>query len=275
MIQETRPVWAEVPGSGAVRIWGPDAGGWLQGQVTQDLSSLAEGGAARSCLVSRQGRIESLLTIGRTGPQEYVAFAEPPGPLIQRLTDFVVMEDVEWEDLGGPLWTVQGGGLDEPPAASIALRHDRTSVGGWDVLRPEAPGPSDPAEVERRMLLAGRPAMGSDIGEKTLPPELGPEFDRIHVSHAKGCYVGQEVLHRIFARGHTNQTWSLLWVAGAVESGSPVTSEGQKAGSVIRSVDFPDGRRLASCMIRNEAIAAGARLEVGGLPAEAVTLGSR
>ena len=36
-----------------------------------------------------------------------------------------------------------------------------------------------------------------------LPLEAG--LGHTHISHTKGCYVGQEIIHRIYSRGHTNR----------------------------------------------------------------------
>lgn len=53
-------------------------------------------------------------------------------------------------------------------------------------------------------ILAGIPALGAEIDEKTLPQEV--RFDELAaVSYTKGCYLGQETVARVHFRGHPNR----------------------------------------------------------------------
>lgn len=89
-------------------------------------------------------------------------------------------------------------------------------------------------------ILAGWPALGAEIGEKTLPQEV--RFDEIGgVSYTKGCYIGQETVARVHFRGHTNR-----WLAGLVWDEVPAPAEsailfGDKdAGEVHSVLTLPD-----------------------------------
>ena len=50
---------------------------------------------------------------------------------------------------------------------------------------------------------AGRPVFGTDMDERTLPPEAG--IVERAIDQTKGCYTGQEVIVRIRDRGHVNR----------------------------------------------------------------------
>jgi folate-binding Fe-S cluster repair protein YgfZ len=83
------------------------------------------------------------------------------------------------------------------------------------------------------------------------------------ISYKKGCYTGQEVLMRIYSRGHTNQTWMGLKSETLLSPGSKLRfGDPSDAGSVTRSANSPRFGFIAAAMIRNEAAVAGAIVEV-------------
>src|SRR5688572_32070787 len=67
-------------GAGAVwlprdvlRVGGPDAVSFLQGQVSQDVLALDVGGSAWSFLLQPQGKVDALVRLTRTAEDEVVA----------------------------------------------------------------------------------------------------------------------------------------------------------------------------------------------------------
>jgi folate-binding protein YgfZ len=102
-------------------------------------------------------------------------------------------------------------------------------------------------------LEAGIPLYGADMNARTLPPEMGAQFEARHISYKKGCYTGQEVLMRIHSRGHTNRTWVGLLSDDPLEIGAPIAhSLRADAGTVTSSVFSPDYGYLGAAMVRNE-----------------------
>ncbi len=63
--------------------------------------------------------------------------------------------------------------------------------------------------LEACRILAGIPALGAEIDEKTLPQEVRYE-ELGAISYTKGCYLGQETVARLHFRGHANRTLALL-----------------------------------------------------------------
>ncbi|MFW5697790.1 MAG: glycine cleavage T C-terminal barrel domain-containing protein [Fimbriimonadaceae bacterium] len=120
----------------------------------------------------------------------------------------------------------------------------------------------------------GIPRFGVDTHDKTLPPELGPEFDRKHVSYAKGCYTGQEVLMRIHSRGHTNKTWVGLRADKPLPTSAKLSSNGQAVGEISRSAYSPAFGFIGAATVRNQASAPGTtlQLEEAGTKVEVVRL---
>ena len=101
---------------------------------------------------------------------------------------------VRTEEVWPNAWTVYGP-ADAVRALWRALAAQGIKLSGlgvWTTLRVEA----------------GRPVFGTDMDEKTLPPEVGV-LERA-IDHTKGCYTGQEVIVRIRDRGHVNKHLRLL-----------------------------------------------------------------
>lgn len=128
----------------------------------------------------------------------------------------------------------------------------------------------DQQDLAAAGVLAGWPALGREIDEKTLPQEV--RFDEIGgVSYTKGCYTGQETVARIHFRGHVNRSLRGL----AVEGPEPLLERtlmlaGKDVGQT-RSVLVLEDRVLALGIVRRE-VESGAAVTVGGRSATVVKL---
>lgn len=96
---------------------------------------------------------------------------------------------VRTEEVWPEAWTVFG------PEASV-----RTL---WGALADSGATPAGLGVWATLRVEAGRPVYGSDMDDRTLPPEAGI-VDRA-IDQSKGCYTGQEVIVRIRDRGHVNR----------------------------------------------------------------------
>jgi folate-binding protein YgfZ len=130
-------------------------------------------------------RVEPTVLEAATEGDWFVSGAPTVGDRAE-LTGLLVTRTAEvWPDA----WTVYGP-VDAVRALWSALVSDGATPAGlgvWATLRVEA----------------GRPVFGTDMDEKTLPPEAGI-VDRA-IDQTKGCYTGQEVIVRIRDRGHVNR----------------------------------------------------------------------
>lgn len=236
----------------AVLFTGADTRSWLQGQMTNDIHKLNPESPLSACICSPTGQ---LMTTVRLHDQTNSIIAVTPHPevLLSRIEDFVIMEDVSAELLPGAVLTEQGLG------ANGDLIHDRTGFGGFDILEtvPNALSESELFDLE---ILAGVPRFGFEIGPKTLPPELGPNFDLNFINYEKGCYTGQEVLQRIHSRGHTNKTLVGLLSDSDLIAGDIVVS-GQKVGTIHRIAHSIQHGFLATATLRNEFTVSGSQLK--------------
>ncbi len=283
-----------------VRLVGEDALSWLQGQVTNDLRALEPGGRLSCCLTSPTGQCLAAMDVWALGDGLSITLPLAALPSLEdRVREMVILEDVVLDDLAGAsrLLCIQGAQADawlssrlELPSSEagqaecegvrIGLFHSRrTRYGGWDLWVPshanaliekfETELPSVSAEAyEPARLEAGIPLLGRDYTERTLPPELGPDFEARHISYTKGCYTGQEVLMRIYSRGHTNRTWRGILSESPLRIGAKISHPTREdAGDITSAAYSPSLGWIGAAMLRNEAAADGERVEVEGVPA--------
>ena len=267
------------PGLSAYSLEGSDAEEWLQGQVTNDLRKLGRDGSIDACLVKATGQLQAVLRIWRR-EAGLLIIAEGGEVLADRFENFVILEEIELRTFG-PVLTVQGpesGVVMQDLAAQegegAVLRSVRTGTDGFDIVGShfasvlEQQGrvlvDADWDEVQSVTLERRIPLFGEDTDEKTLPPELGRDFDSAFVAYDKGCYTGQEVLQRIHSRGHTNREWAVLSVNREVGKGTVVTDDsGAKVGEVTRCAVSPEHGHLAGAFVRVSAFLPKAKFKIG------------
>lgn len=250
--------------SALIELTGADRRDWLQGQVTQDLRLLQTWGALQSCLCTPTGHLLADLFLWDL--EDRILIGVDPAcaaAVLKRVEDMVIMEDVVAKRLDLPLVSIQGPHAgDYLEGAHLALSRDRSGFGGFDVWGlPESNPPrqisQEASEIAR--IEAGIPRFGVDMGDRTLPPEMGPAFEKSRISYTKGCYTGQEVLMRIHSRGHTNKTWVGLTLGSPVQAGETVG----ESGVVTSACVSPEFGPIALALLRNETAAEGSVVQVG------------
>jgi folate-binding protein YgfZ len=194
----------------AIAASGPQAVEYLQGQLSQDVAALEEGASALSLLLQPQGKVDAFLRVTRTGDDTMVLDVDGGWgeAVLARLARFRLRMKVDLEPLEG--WRCLA--LRGPRASSVAAGGTAPLVApcfwpgapGVDLLGPsvEPPAgvrPCSPEALAAVRVEAGFPAMGSELGERTIPAEAG--VVGMAVSFTKGCYTGQELVARIDARG--------------------------------------------------------------------------
>ena len=190
-----------------VRVAGPDAMKFLQGQLSQQID-VPVGTSGWTLLLQPQGKVVAFLRFTRTGAEEYVLDTDGgwAPAVVERLNRFKlrVKADIEvlegWKCLAvrgpGAHEAVPDGGLpaDWPGLPGVDL------VGlAADVVAPAGVPVVSVDDYERARIEAGVPVMGHELDESTIPAEAGI-VDR-SVSFTKGCYTGQELVARIDSRG--------------------------------------------------------------------------
>jgi folate-binding protein YgfZ len=194
-----------------VRVGGPEAVSYLQGQLSQDVEALTSGASAESLLLSPQGKVDALVRVTRTADDEVVIDVDGGygEAVVARLRRFKLRTKADIEALAWRCLALRGPRATELARvtegwAGHALPADWPGLPGVDLLGEDPPLP-DGARVcgteawEAVRVEAGIPRMGAELTERTIPAEAGV-VERT-VSFTKGCYTGQELVARIDARG--------------------------------------------------------------------------
>ena len=132
------------------------------------------------------------------------------------------------------------------------------------------------AAIERRTLDVlriedGRPWYGPDITEENLLHETGLVAE--YHSPAKGCYVGQEVVARLEARGgHVNKTLRGLRLESPRAAGATVALEGREVGRVTTAGVSPRLGPIAMAVVHRSAAEPGTSVDVTGAAATVARL---
>ncbi len=192
-----------------VRVAGPDAVTFLQGQLSQDVVATAVGESAFALLLQPQGKVEAFLRLTRTGDDEVVLDTDAGwGPaMVARLERFKLRVRCQLEALDWRCVAVRGEAspsLPEPAPGNWRVLPETPGVPGFDLLGPAVELPEgalavDPEAYEALRIEAGVPRMGAELDESTIPAAAGV-VERA-VSFTKGCYTGQELVARIDSRG--------------------------------------------------------------------------
>jgi folate-binding protein YgfZ len=289
------------------RITGSGALTCLQGLFTNDLDHPGDGSLTYGAMLTPKGMIvvdawvirqAGMLTLiapasGRDAVREIFQRALPPR--LAKAEDSTGESAVAWVLGAHGFHTLLQSGIGTPEAAGRVLEHESGTSPLIVAVAPEAapfaallsgPGPAVEAAVRRLLIagalraeerdlhaariLAGWPALGVEIDEKTLPQEL--RYDEIGgVSYTKGCYTGQETVARVHFRGHTNRELrGLAWREAGAPNGRSVVAREKEVGTV-RSTLTVARRTLGLALMRRD-VEPGAQVVAGGRGARVVAL---
>jgi folate-binding protein YgfZ len=228
-------------------VRGEDAESYLQGQLSQDITTLAVGRSSDSLLLEPDGKLTALLRVTRLDGLSYALDVDAGfGAKVEaRLRKFLLRSKVEISALDWRCVALRGSAVDATAAGLLtalaeagvlALPFEWNGWRGVDLL-----GPTDlvldptagglPAgmvvcgaeAVDACRIVSGIPAMGSELTEKTIAAEAGL-LDRT-VSFTKGCYTGQELVARLDARGN-NVPRRLVGIVGGNDPAGAVLAYG-------------------------------------------------
>lgn len=225
-------------GRTVLEVTGADRVDFLQGLVTNDVSSLGDG-PRYAALLSPQGKYLADFFLVEDGARVLVDVASVLAPgLVKRLSMYKLRADVT---IGETDLQVRRG-LDAPPPGAWA--DPRHPALGWRLLAEadadetaEPDGQGDGAAWEALRVAHCIPESGIELlPNETLILEAG--FERMGgVDFRKGCYVGQEVTARMkhktaLRKGFVTVPVALPEGAAPPAPGTEITHEGKVAGAL-------------------------------------------
>jgi folate-binding protein YgfZ len=249
----TRCAAVELPRD-VVRVSGPDAVDYLQGQLSQDVAGLARGEAVWSFVLQPQGKVDAWVRVTRLEDDAFLLDVDGgSGPaVVERLRRFKLRTRADIEALPDRTIAIRG-----PAAPSVAgIPFAWPGFAGVDLIGTDPTTPEDipiidTAAYEVRRIEVGFPRMGAELTERTIPAEAG--VVPVSVSFTKGCYTGQELVARIDSRGgHVPRRLVGVTASGAINPGATLDVGGRAVGTVTSAARHPAGHTVALAYVARD-----------------------
>lgn len=216
--------------TGVVRVYGPDAVKFLQGQLSNDIATLSSQQTVLAGFHNPQGRTIAVLRLVQWNADDVLAVLprELAGVVASRLAKYVLRAKAKVADESAA-WRIVGlidvgpaGGADSatdlPVTIGTQARSEDTvfvrvadQPPRWLAISP-ANGPSisldytpaDLATWQRLEVAAGQPQVYAATSEEFVAQMLN--LDAVGgIAFDKGCYTGQEVIARAHYRGRVKR----------------------------------------------------------------------
>jgi aminomethyltransferase len=229
--------------------------------------------------------------------------------LLTAMKRYIIMDKVEMTSAGD---TLMGLGVCGPNAETLLARADMNafgmaplevrelSVGGlaltlirgpeqrpgwfelwidpakaqecWSRLISAGAQPVGSESLEMWRVLRGIPSYGQDIRDRDLPQETE---QMQALTFTKGCYIGQEIVERIRARGQVHRKFAGFIFGEQVPAIGKFESEGRALAEITTLATVPasaDNKNIGLGYVRREALAAGPKINLNGIEATVVNL---
>lgn len=237
-----------------LRVSGEDAFIFLQGQHTNDLRNLMTTGAVYGLWLNQKGRVvaDSFVVSGsEPGVLWLGSYFCPAAVIRERLEAYIIADDVVIEDMtaGWRGVTVFGAvdraALGQTLLGSVGFAGRRGGEENSEWIFPATAEAEvrtlltgvpelNAADMERRRVQVGIPAVPQDIGLGELPNEGG--LEREAISYTKGCYLGQEVMARLKSMGKVRRKLQRVSGSGAPPAVPADLWQGGRKVGELRSV---------------------------------------
>lgn len=262
-----------------LRLAGADVRRFLQGILSADVAAVRPGQAQPAAILTVKGKIVAeVIVLGCADGSLHLAVPAEAADEIGGLLDrHIIMDDVTLARDDAAEFAVAWPG----PVAGAGVEGLETRHPGPGVLLFGAPAALaaalagleevSAAEWDARRIEAAAPAWGHEITPGVFPPEVG--FVAA-VSYDKGCFMGQEPLARIHARGQVNRV--LVRVRAGTCPQGPVdlaAPDRPQAGRWTTWAPEAGGGAIGLAIVHRSAATPGTTLAAEGIGAVEVTSG--
>lgn len=259
---------------GKLVVSGEDRVRWLNGMVSNNTRDLRQDSGNYSFVLNAQGRIQGDLLAFQRG--EFYVLESELGQIAairEFFERYIIMDDVEIGDIGNRLTSIGVAGPRAVEVLSSAGLMPRAAKPGevldgslkgigfslvrdpievrnwyelwlapenveavWNALLAAGATPVGATALEWQRILLGLLRVGVDTGVRELPQETGQDY-ALH--HNKGCYIGQEIVERIRARGQVHRRLTGFVVEGqAPERGSKIMAGDKDIGEITSCAEI-------------------------------------
>ena len=283
-----------------VIVEGGDAFQFLQSQFSNDLGAAGPGSVTYGLWLDRRGKVTADSFVFRQESDRFLihSYFCSASSIIEKLDQNIIADDVMQTDQTGLFAAFSCWGLDDTePLAFIRLDepkpgafNEREGIIWWesrrsrskafDFLAPEESAPelegkidaylaqtgghwASENELHAERIMSGIPWIPVEIGPNELPQEGGLELDA--VSFTKGCYLGQEVMARIYSRGAVKRG---LYRVAADDWNDELRTpcelfQGSSDVGELRSMIPSKGEFFGHALLRNRAVESKVSLSLG------------
>ena len=292
-------VFADLGMMGVIAVYGEDAAGFLQSQLSNDIEAVSAQQSQLSAFCTPKGRMVGLMRIFRVGDTWYLRLpTDTLETVLQRLRMFVLRARVTLEDVSENFIRIGIAGEDAaaylesaagalPNEVNGTYAHDDTTVIRvpgvqpryevyvssleaacqlWDSLNVQA-APVGESSWRLLEILAGIPNIYAATGEQFIPQMLN--LTSLNgLSFTKGCYPGQEIVARTRYLGKLKRRMYLCNIGQdePVLPGMAVIAgedSSQAIGQIVDAQPDPDGGQVGLAVLRIDSAEAG-NLQIDG-----------
>ena len=239
-----------------LRLAGEDAAGFLQGQLTNDITKLTSDALLTAGWCSPRGRLLSVLRLVKDGDDILIILpADDLEAAMKRLRMYILRSRVRLtkEDaltvvglVGGAALPAAGRVFPQTSGAPEALAALGLAEGRALALVSHEDAPSD---TDESLYWAASAAAGDAFVFVAVKDQFVPQAINLEltggVSFTKGCYTGQEIVSRVEHIGKTPRRGALYAAKKPLPAGTVLTdTSGAEAGIVIYGAAAPKGAAL-------------------------------
>ena len=251
-----------------VRLSGPDTARFVQGTLTADVGGAPAGQAVPAALCTVKGKIITEIVVLPAGDEacDLLVPAGEADALAEILDKHIIMDQVEIERPAAPAVAIAWAddedaiALEAGPGVRVfSARHPgpgRLVLGDPDAVLEAMHGAQevDAEAWAARRIATATPAWGHEIAADVFPPEVGFVYA---VSYAKGCFLGQEPLARLHARGQVNRVMVRVRADAPLAQGATLATADRPQAGRVTTVTAKDGGSVGLAIVRREAAVEG------------------
>ncbi len=250
---------------GLFSVHGKEAVQFLNGLITNDVKTLEDNATMLAAFPNAQGRLLAIVRVQKIGDKFLIETEEATREKVfNNIFRFTYAGDFFVEDLSEKYRYFS------IPHSKFQIPNSELIHFGNDVFVPleSSLDFSDAVEISDELyeilrIENGIPLYGVDMDESTIVPEIGlPDV----ISYKKGCYIGQEIIARIYFRGHiAKQLQGLILDDSNVKSNDEIKSlEGKNAGKITSVCYSPKlEKHIALGFVRYDYLAENTELKIG------------
>lgn len=261
-----QPMWVVVEGADAARV--------VNNLCTADITTLSENESTECFVTDVRGRVVAFAICHVSGETVSMLGTHPdPQAVADHIDRYIIREAAQVKNLSEGAEIVASD-CQPPEIEEAVIVPARILPDGWmmGIARTALPAVEKQLadkdferltqeQAELRRIEAFWPKNGIEIGEKSLPQEL--DRDCVAISFTKGCYLGQETVARLDARGQLQKKLCMVGSDSELTVGGELTDGDKVVGKIYSAAKRSDGQWLALANMRRGYFDAGTAVQTG------------